>query len=89
MCYFTNILALWSPGWVEWTIILVIALLIFGRRLPEVGRNLGRSLLEFKKGIGEAKNYKDDIKKQADDIKNDIVNDINDTTALNDKNNSD
>lgn len=38
-------------GWTEWLIILVVGLLIFGNRLPEVGRSLGRSIVEFKKGL--------------------------------------
>jgi TatA/E family protein of Tat protein translocase len=32
-------------------IILGVALLIFGRRLPEVGKNLGKTIVEFKKGL--------------------------------------
>jgi len=35
----------------EIVVILVIALLLFGKRLPEVGRSLGKGIVEFKKGI--------------------------------------
>jgi sec-independent protein translocase protein TatA len=34
-------------------IILVVALLLFGRRLPEIMRGLGGSIREFKKGIDQ------------------------------------
>jgi sec-independent protein translocase protein TatA len=41
----------WMPSGWEWLIILAIGLLLFGRRLPEVGRSLGRAIVEFKKGV--------------------------------------
>jgi len=44
-------LALFSPGPMEMLIIGVIAVLLFGKRLPEVGRSLGKGIIEFKKGI--------------------------------------
>ena len=43
--------AFFSPGPMEMLIIGVIAVLLFGKRLPEVGRSLGKGIVEFKKGI--------------------------------------
>ena len=39
------------PGGPELLIVLFIALMLFGKRLPEVARNMGKGLTEFKKGI--------------------------------------
>jgi sec-independent protein translocase protein TatA len=39
------------PGGWEWLVIALFGLLIFGKRLPEVGKSLGKSIVEFKKGL--------------------------------------
>lgn len=39
------------PSGFEMMVVLALGLLIFGRRLPEVGRSLGRTIVEFKKGM--------------------------------------
>ena len=45
-------------GPVELCIVAVIGVLVFGRKLPEVGRYLGKGIVEFKKGI---KGIEDDV----------------------------
>lgn len=44
-------LAFQMPGLTEWLVIGAIGLLFFGKRLPEVGRSLGKGIVEFKKGL--------------------------------------
>jgi sec-independent protein translocase protein TatA len=63
----------WTPqGW-EWLVILVVALLIFGRRLPEIARSIGKSLTEFKKGIKEAEQTKDELEDDVKKVKDDVA----------------
>jgi sec-independent protein translocase protein TatA len=45
-------LALIGPlGTTELIVIAILGLLIFGKRLPEVGKSLGKGIVEFKKGL--------------------------------------
>ena len=38
-----------GPG--ELMVVMLIAVLLFGKRLPEVGKSLGKGIVEFKKGL--------------------------------------
>lgn len=40
-----------SPGPLEIILLALLGLLIFGKRLPEVGKSIGRGIVEFKKGL--------------------------------------
>ena len=51
------------PGGMEWVVILVVGLLLFGRRMPEVARSLGKSIVEFKKGMKDVRDDIDDASK--------------------------
>jgi sec-independent protein translocase protein TatA len=46
------------PMGAEWLVIAALGLLIFGKRLPEVGKGIGQAIVQFKKGL---KSVEDDI----------------------------
>ncbi len=82
MTEYMQYLAFWTPGPFELVIILIIAVLLFGRRLPEIARGLGKSLTEFKKGVHEIEETKDDLISDVTKIKNDVVEDVKDAAGL-------
>ena len=58
----TPMFGLFNLGAQEMLILLIIGVLLFGRKLPEVGRYLGKGIVEFKKGI---KGLEDDYESTA------------------------
>lgn len=75
-----------TGGW-EWLVILGVALLIFGRRLPEIARSVGRSLTEFKKGVREAEDTKDELVDDVKKVRNDVVKEAKSAAGLNEEDN--
>jgi sec-independent protein translocase protein TatA len=58
-----HLLAVFGLGPWELLIVAVVVLLLFGSRLPSVMRNLGRGVVEFKKGVaGIEEELKSDLK---------------------------
>lgn len=53
---------MFTPGPLQLIIVLVIALLLFGTRLPSIARAFGQSITEFKKGVKEVEDHGDDSK---------------------------
>lgn len=70
------------PGGTEWLIILLVALLLFGRRLPEIARNMGKSMTEFKKGLREAQETRDEIADDVNQMKNDAVDEVKKASGI-------
>lgn len=60
------LLFVWNIGLPETLVILVVGLLIFGSRLPEVGRSMGRGLMEFKKGLRGFQDEMQGVEREAD-----------------------
>jgi sec-independent protein translocase protein TatA len=47
----TPLFAFGELSLIHWIIVAGVGILLFGKRLPEVGRSLGKGIIEFKKGL--------------------------------------
>jgi sec-independent protein translocase protein TatA len=65
-------------GFSELVIIFVIALIVFGpRKLPELGRSLGKGLAEFRKATNELKRtWEEEVRTEEEELRK-IQRDIN------------
>lgn len=65
-------LAFGMPSTGEWVVLLVVGLLIFGRRLPEVGKSLAKTVGQFRRGLQD---FKRDMDRDEDlkDIKSTVT----------------
>jgi sec-independent protein translocase protein TatA len=72
-------------GFQEMIVILVIALLVFGpKKLPELGKSLGKGIREFKKATNDLKaNWEDHIREAqtaVEDVKQDVKQTIHEAS---------
>lgn len=62
MSQFLSLGFLGLPHGFEWIALVILGLLLFGKKLPGLARSVGQSVVEFKKGI---KGVQDDANQQA------------------------
>ena len=64
-------MAFFLPGAPEMVVILLVGVMLFGRRLPEVGRTVGKTMIKMRQGLNKLKeeiDFDDDIKGFKDSI---------------------
>ena len=82
MTEYMQYLGFWTPGPLELIVILTVAVLLFGRRLPEIARGLGKSLTEFKKGVKEVEETKDELVDDVRQVKDQVVDEAKEAAGL-------
>jgi TatA/E family protein of Tat protein translocase len=71
------------PSGPEMIVILVVGIMLFGRRLPEVGRTIGQTVVKLRRGLNKLKNEMDldtsvrDVKDAFRETRDDFTRDVN------------
>ena len=77
-----TLLAFVLPGPMEMVIIGIVAVLLFGRKLPKLAFDMGSSLTQFKKGltmpVEELTDYKEEIVDQTKDLQREVTRETDD-----------
>ncbi len=62
---------MWNLGFSEVLVIFVIALLVFGpRKLPDLGKSLGKGLAEFKRASNELKKtWEEEVQTEEEELR--------------------
>ncbi len=62
---------MWNLGFSEVLVIFVIALIVFGpRKLPDLGRSLGKGLAEFKRASNELKRtWEEEVQTEEEELR--------------------
>ena len=77
---------IFGVGLPEVTVILLIALLIFGpKKLPELGKQLGKTLQSLKKASNEFQSELNNVINESDESVVNETNNNNDTKIINQK----
>jgi sec-independent protein translocase protein TatA len=69
---------MWNIGFPELVVIFIVALLVFGpRKLPELGKTLGKGLAEFKRASNELKRtWEEEVRVEEEELRK-IQRDLN------------
>ncbi len=67
-------------GPMEIGVILLLAVLLFGNRLPKVARSVGSTFVEFKKGLSGVTEQVNDVKAEVNDARQMVNRELNGLT---------
>ena len=77
----TAALALIFPSGQEWIIILIVGIVLFGRRLPEVGKQVSKAIIQLRQGMQRLRDEidLDEDFREVKDTVTDIGEDLHDS----------